>query len=97
MLGAQRFLRAEKVLNPDDSKDSGGGGGGGGGYPQERVQTGRISSVRNIDTPEDGEPTALLVAQTFDRIELRGAGGRDGAEDDPHNRRHDDGDDCRQA
>src|SRR5580704_8212852 len=41
--------------------------------------------------------SASLVAKAFDRIELRGTRGWDGAEDDPHNRRHDDGDDCRKA
>src|SRR5271169_3475973 len=47
--------------------------------------------------PNSGSASKSLIAQAFDRVELRGARRRDGAEDDPDNRGHDDGDDRRQA
>jgi hypothetical protein len=40
---------------------------------------------------------ALLVAEAFDRIKLGGAIGRDGTEDDAHQRRDHDGNDGRQS
>src|ERR1700687_2512619 len=49
---------------------------------------------RNISTLFEGD--GLLVAQAFDGIELRSAGSRYGAEDDPYNRRHDNSNDRRQ-
>ena len=39
----------------------------------------------------------LLVSQAFDRVEVGGAGGGNGAKDDSHQRGNDNGDDRREA
>src|ERR1700674_58556 len=56
-----------------------------------------VGYKKNIDIPEEDAPTALLVAQTLDRVKLRSAGSWHSTEYDSDNRRHDDGDDRRQA
>src|ERR1700722_8529165 len=100
MLGAQDFA-GQKMLNPMILKIRGGRGDTPKRYrPGASLtkQTGCISWVQKIwdkkisRSPGDGAPSALLVSQTLHLIQLRSAGGGNGAEDDSDNRRNDDRD-----